>query len=1079
MENHFKFMIASLFLIITFFPIFASDWAVWGYDEYNTRYSPDTAVYDNSTNSNTVGFVEVNIPDMDVYYNVLAIDDVVYSTSPWGGGYYLQGYNITSDVLIVNTTLAGGGNSIGTLAYANDTLFIGSWFWMRAYYLNGTQKWQANKAMRFFDVYQGNYTYIVGLGWSDQLLYVLNYSDGSQIWNTTFYVGEDYSDPIINGDIVYFATHNHLYAWNLTNGSHYWNDSASFAAYVPIIESNRVIVRNLQAATPRNVTAYHLNGTKNWTIDPGADIAGIGDYYKIGGFASLNDVIYFSNGKISAPSARYFNAINATDGTTIWQSASTVEDFGPAIILEDIIYSRSAHDVAAYNFYAYNITDQSTVFSQYAPRDVSTYYGSLASSDGTIFYGLTDYLYILGDVWRARPNANIYSSLDGTGYMGIYSQGPEDMTDLTVTPSFGSVSGSSINVENGTTELANFTFSSESTAGVVGPISITGSHDNGTFSQSGMNVVYYNSSISSFIYYLNISDSQTNTTGSVVETFNFSNNGTATLDLTSVIIYLRDLTEAQCYDSGGTELYTVNETDYFSYNLGSLAVGAYNSSTCYYNFTGDISTEMSRIQDTSKTTTANITDGLAYSAIPLNLSIGDLDASVTVTYNYTKTAPSGWNITSFDGTETIALKDAVYVNLTSASYNSIITMTPWTSCSAFTPEYMGYTTISYNCTARVYANDTINYTNIAANATFFGGTNLTTWTFTGVSAIAGSNNDTHTFNVTVPGINFTDNGLISSTPTSETYETLIENPNATLLDQNFVNTVYADFPYNYTAGTGFGQLDYRVDGVLQNGNVSYGPPSYSHVTGNVQAKQPSWSQHNVTFTVSGTSPGGGGGGSGGGPSIQYGLTCPEGTVWDSTLKKCVIPSVIKVEPSDLDSRTFNTEMGYIHEIVLTITNIGSEAPVNVEISSGENWILAEPKYLNDLKKDDPKEVILKFAPAYAEVIREGSADFYINDEYDFSLVYQQTVGAAAELKAQIALLFGFPYEEFLEYMGQQPFGVGPTLGFIIVAAFLFVAYLSYINTRPRRLNQAYFILILLGIALLLGWVVYPTLFSWI
>ena len=190
------------------------------------------------------------------------------------------------------------------------------------------------------------------------VLYALNTSDGSLLWQFTFPELTLLSSPTIANGVVYIAAEGVIYALNTSNGSMLWSfytDSIeSYFFIAPSVVNNilymgtdRGSMYALNASTGTLIWEYTLQSTSARSIGSSATV--------------VNGVVYFggevySNGSLGQN--YYLYALNANTGSLVWQT-QVVNNVQPRISYANgLLYFSALNET-----YALNASDGSVFWS--------------------------------------------------------------------------------------------------------------------------------------------------------------------------------------------------------------------------------------------------------------------------------------------------------------------------------------------------------------------------------------------------------------------------------------------------------------------------------------------------------------------------------------------------------------------------------------------------------------------------------------------------------------------------------------------------------------------------------------------
>src|SRR3989344_6952661 len=173
---------------------------------------------------------------------------------------------------------------------------------------------------------------ICGIGYIgslDDMVYAINATNGSKIWNFTAF--DVVSSPAVVNNMVYIGANNlQLYALNATNGSKIWNytlgSQLAQALSSPTPVKDIVYIGAVALVAPGFVYAINAtNGAQIWNFSTTG--------------ANVQSSPAVANGRVYVgDSAGFLYALNATNGTQIWSAQPTTASVDSAPAVEDIVY---------------------------------------------------------------------------------------------------------------------------------------------------------------------------------------------------------------------------------------------------------------------------------------------------------------------------------------------------------------------------------------------------------------------------------------------------------------------------------------------------------------------------------------------------------------------------------------------------------------------------------------------------------------------------------------------------------------------------------------------------------------------
>jgi len=320
----------------------------------------------------------------------------------------------------------------------------------------------------------------VYLGSDDNKIYCLNAFTGASIWNFTT-GGNIFSSPAVaNGNVYVSSEDKRIYCLDASTGALTWNytTGGSVESSPTVAEGNLYIGSEdgvlycLDASTGASIWNY----TTNNPIGCSPAVANDSVYFGSQGStiycldASTGESIWnytTGAGVFSSPAVANSNVyvgcddkkiycLDASTGASIWNfSARNLIDSSPAVAYDSVYVGSEDHNVYCLNASTgqlmWNFATGSSVFSSPAIADGKLYVGSedrsvycLDASTGTSIWNYTTGGSI--DCSPAVAYGNVYiGSQDGKVYcFGLADTKPPEVTDVSQTPSAGSVSSQDI-----------------------------------------------------------------------------------------------------------------------------------------------------------------------------------------------------------------------------------------------------------------------------------------------------------------------------------------------------------------------------------------------------------------------------------------------------------------------------------------------------------------------------------------------------------------------------------------------------------------------------------------------------------
>lgn len=226
---------------------------------------------------------------------------------------------------------------------------------------NGAKLWSYNTTAAVEDtpvVVNG----VIYFGTVSGILYALNDADGTQLWNLTIQVwnlttgSAIYGSPTVANGQVYIGNLNHLYDLNASNGEIIWNYSIPSVwdfNTQPFVFASTAAVNNgavyAIAGDGFNNTLYAVNATNGnplWNAPIGETVY------------APNTAPAVANGKVfvacsinypPSPGSADIVALNAADGTQLWNRTGPPGGFSTPVVANGALYVTSSGLLLALN----------------------------------------------------------------------------------------------------------------------------------------------------------------------------------------------------------------------------------------------------------------------------------------------------------------------------------------------------------------------------------------------------------------------------------------------------------------------------------------------------------------------------------------------------------------------------------------------------------------------------------------------------------------------------------------------------------------------------------------------------------
>src|SRR3989344_5054596 len=182
---------------------------------------------------------------------------------------------------------------------------------------------------------------IVYIGSLDDMVYAINATNGSKIWNFTAF--DVVSSPAVVNNMVYIGANNlQLYALNATNGSKIWNytlgSQLAQGLASPAVFDNKVY---MPAGDPNTKLMYAFNATNGTQLR---------NFTTIGGNIQSSPAVVDNRVYFGDDSGNIY-ALNETNGSQIWSATPTVNavDSSPAVVDNRVYIGADAVGLIVYN----------------------------------------------------------------------------------------------------------------------------------------------------------------------------------------------------------------------------------------------------------------------------------------------------------------------------------------------------------------------------------------------------------------------------------------------------------------------------------------------------------------------------------------------------------------------------------------------------------------------------------------------------------------------------------------------------------------------------------------------------------
>jgi eukaryotic-like serine/threonine-protein kinase len=383
-----------------------------------------------------------------VYSSPAVVDGVVYIGSYDGNVYALDAANgAVRWVFQAGNPVYSSPAVVDNVVYANSdngTLFAlrtsdGSKIW-KAFFGSGTDHADDSPAVAYGAVYVG----------ARNGYYAFNASDGSQIWFFTSpysnraQTGYVYSSPAVAAGVVYFGSwDNYVFALNASNGNMVWSYCTggflftspaiangvlyigSYDGYVYALGGESVIVptptpqpstnewpmyrHDSQRTGKSDSNVSNGNGNLIWCFDTGVAYTSSSpsDADRMRASPTVaGGVLYFGYNNV------YYYALNATDGSLIWQVNIGSKVISTAAVFDGVVYFGTLYDSHGYTI-ALNAADGSIIWRFATGNGIES---SPTVINGVVYIGASNGVYAL----NASTGALKWSS-SFTGCIGLSS----------------------------------------------------------------------------------------------------------------------------------------------------------------------------------------------------------------------------------------------------------------------------------------------------------------------------------------------------------------------------------------------------------------------------------------------------------------------------------------------------------------------------------------------------------------------------------------------------------------------------------------------------------------------------------
>lgn len=238
---------------------------------------------------------------------------------------------------------------------------------------------------------------------SDGYMYAIDASKGTLVWDTE--IGNSCSDcsasPAVANGIVYISSDNgSLYALNASTGSILWSNPIGISINGGTGSTIAVASGVVYVGSSTNDTVYAFNGNTG---------ASLWHFVTNTGGCSFNCPLAVVNGVVYVSANQKVLALNASDGTLLWQSSAFLLEAAP-FIWNGIVYLEGY-----YGAYAFNASS-GTMLWNYQISQHNIFPETPTVSNGVVYVGASnDNLYALNAstgtlLWSYATGGAIYDS---------------------------------------------------------------------------------------------------------------------------------------------------------------------------------------------------------------------------------------------------------------------------------------------------------------------------------------------------------------------------------------------------------------------------------------------------------------------------------------------------------------------------------------------------------------------------------------------------------------------------------------------------------------------------------------------